>query len=148
MNRAETVRAIARSLQQDLEHYPQLFKLLQQQQQLMLARNSAALSELNQRLEQIYPPLKQRAAQRQQWLQALGLSGDPQGFEQLLQLLPPASREKLANSYQKLKQLMQDCQQQNEYNGKLLVKQQQLLNSLLNPQQTEQLDYGYKNHTP
>ncbi|WP_298439572.1 flagellar protein FlgN [uncultured Ferrimonas sp.] len=144
MSRADTLRTLAESIQQDLLTYPKLLAQLQKQQQLMLERDIDSLSELNQRLEQVYASLQARAAQRQQWLNELGFSSNADGFYDLLARLPSGSSAKLKQSYQRLKQLMHACQRQNDRNGQLLVKQQQLLNRLLNPhQQQQQLqDYG------
>ncbi|QIZ76803.1 flagellar export chaperone FlgN [Ferrimonas lipolytica] len=144
MSTNELIRALAKSIQQDVRHYQAIETQLQQQRQLMLDRALEQLTQLNFKLDKAYSQLQHHSQQRQQWLQTLGFSGDSDGFAALLTRLPKAVAQQLQDSHGKLLAQMRSCQMLNDRNGQLLIQQQQRLNQLLNPQQAQQQlnDYG------
>lgn len=96
----------------------QLLSLLQRETTVLEQRDTEALVALTEEKQQLLQVLEEKAAQRSRFLQADGLSQDKAGFEQLLERLgnPPTS----LHLWEKLHGLLEQCQRQNQLNGRLL----------------------------
>ncbi|MGI2258608.1 flagellar export chaperone FlgN [Shewanella sp. GXUN23E] len=128
------LQALIRGITQDVADYQQLQQLLASQRQLMLGRDNEALLEHNRHQDALVTRLSQSAEQRSQLLQAIGVSADGAGMDKLLRALPGAVALQVKDRWQQLLALGQSCQAANEQNGRLLVRQQELIRDLLHSQ--------------
>lgn len=122
---------VASDIATDLDAYAQLQALLDELHACLLARDSLAIEQLNQRIEPWLAALAERSGRRGKILGAFGLSVDAQGMQRLLGAYPVGQRETLQGQWQQLGQLVYDCRQRNERNGRLLAMHNDILNQLL-----------------
>ncbi|MGL4959061.1 MAG: flagellar protein FlgN [Plesiomonas sp.] len=133
MDHKSRVKILLQTLVQDVRDYQHILPLLQKQHMLMQQRDSRGLSDSNHQLQPLLHTLQQRATERGQHLQAIGLPADDQGMQALFRALPETLSASAQQQWQQLHQLICHCQQQNSDNGKLLAQQKQLVTQLLQP---------------
>nr|WP_321241453.1 flagellar protein FlgN [uncultured Tolumonas sp.] len=131
MNRDEISRALLSELHYELKAYQRLMNIMLEQHRLMATHQSAALTELNVREQQLLAVLRQQAQRRSQLLRLIGFNASEQGMKQFLAELPPSLLERVEPVWNKIYQQLRLCQAQNELNGRLLASQHDLLNRLL-----------------
>jgi Flagellar biosynthesis/type III secretory pathway chaperone len=136
-NTQSQVKTLLLELQQDVVDYRRLEGMLREQKTLLIQHDSAGLTLLHQKQTPLLEQLSGRAAARTQLLQKLGLQADDKGMEKLLGKLPAPLSLKANQLWQELHQLLQRCQAHNNWNGRLLAGQMELIHSLL------QMPQGY-----
>ncbi|MCL1038738.1 flagellar protein FlgN [Shewanella submarina] len=140
----ELLQALIRGIRRDLADYARLQELLTAQRQLMLGRDNDGLVEHNRVQDQLVAQLAQSASQRSQLLQRIGVTADAAGVEKLLKAMPASVAGQVQTMWQRLMALGAECQAANEQNGRLLVRQQELIRDLLQQSpssQTSSLGY-------
>ncbi len=143
VSKREQVQGLLRGVRLDIDGYKQLHALLVRQRDLMKRRDNAGLALHNDEQTKLCELLMERAKKRSVTLVALGFSGNSKGMEDLIARLPQASQQQVLLLWRNLVKLVKESQQFNEENGKLLVSQQEVINSLLNKQPESQNDYGH-----
>ena len=136
-NTQSQVKTLLLELQQDVADYRRLEGILLEQKTLLIQHDSVGLQQLNQKQSPLLEQLSGRAASRSQLLQKLGFQADDKGMEKLLKKLPSSVNVKATQLWQELHQLLQRCQAHNNWNGRLLAGQMELIHSLL------QIPQGY-----
>jgi flagellar biosynthesis protein FlgN len=125
----ELTKETARShLRQDISACQTLLGLLDAERQALKARDPEQLEDVIQNKTTLLQHLEQSARQRSQWV---ALSGAKQKSEtawlSLLAKLDPT----MESTWREFKDLLKVCQEQNEINGKLLARNQQVFERLL-----------------
>jgi flagella synthesis protein FlgN len=123
---------VAADIAADLNTYGQLQSLLDELHERLLARDTLAIEQLNQRIEPCLNALAECSARRGKVLRAFGLTADPEGMQRLLDAYPATQGETVRSQWQQLGQAVRDCRQRNERNGRLLAMHNDILNQLLN----------------
>lgn len=115
-------------LRQDISACQNLLTLLDSERQALKARNPEQLEEVIHNKTILLLHLEQSAKQRSQWVtqSAAGQKSESLWLG-LLRKLDPA----LENSWLEFRELLKTCQEQNEINGKLLARNQQVFDRLL-----------------
>jgi len=123
-----TKEIVKNHLRQDISACQTLLGLLDTERQALKARDPQQLEDVIQNKTTVLQHLEQSARQRGQWV---ALSGAKQKSETLwlglLTKLDPA----LESTWNEFKELLKVCQEQNEINGKLLARNQQVFERLL-----------------
>lgn len=123
-----TTEAAKNHLRQDISACQTLLRLLDAERQALKARDTQQLEDVIQNKTALLLHLEQSAKQRGLWV---SLSGAKQKSETLwlglLRQLDPA----LERTWGEFKELLKVCQEQNEINGKLLARNQQVFDRLL-----------------
>ena len=140
MSRDEISRALLSELNYELKAYQRLLNIMLEQHRLMATHQTAALTELNVREQQLLAVLKQQAQRRSQLLRRIGFNPDEQGMKQFMAELPTALYERVEPIWTKIYQQLRLCKAQNELNGRLLATQNDTLNRLLFGEPNQ--DYG------
>ena len=125
------VKTLLVDLQQDVADYQRLEGMLLQQRTLLIQHDSEGLQHLHQDQMPLLEILAQRAGTRHRLLSELGLTPDDKGMQKLLAKLPTPLAEKASGLWQELHTLLQHCQTNNDWNGRLLAGQMELIRSLL-----------------
>lgn len=125
----ELTKETAKShLRQDISACQTLLTLLDTERQALKARDPQQLEDVIQNKTALLLHLEQSARQRSQWV---ALTGTKQKSEpvwlDLLRKLDPA----MESTWGEFKDLLKVCQEQNEINGKLLARNQQVFDRLL-----------------
>ena len=117
-------------LVQDSSAVQKLKNLLLLERELLEQRKPEGLQDIVALKDQQLNTLSFNARQRQQLLQAAGLSANLAGWEELL-LRDPATHTLVA-SWQVLTAEFVECQKANEINGRMINRSKQTLTHLLN----------------
>ncbi|MGR5148926.1 flagellar export chaperone FlgN [Photobacterium alginatilyticum] len=134
-SQAELIKALLSELALDVKSYQQLERQLQQQETLLVNRDSQALLTHNAELQRLMQQLGERAQRRCEYLESLGVSADDTGMKRLLSALPAQYRQQGSALWQQLYELTLQCQARNNSNGRLLAQQKQMIDKLLKPEQ-------------
>ncbi|WP_440875233.1 flagellar export chaperone FlgN [Thalassotalea sp. PLHSN55] len=129
----QTIQLLVAGIKEDLTHFQRYHQLLIEQQSLMQQHNSEQLMLLNKRHEKYHHALLQQSNKRKKLLLELGLSADDAGMDAVISALSAKPAAQVQQMWHALKNLVAQCQQQNQRNGELLASQQQLLNKMLRP---------------
>jgi flagellar biosynthesis protein FlgN len=125
---AVTKEAVKNHLRQDINACQNLLNLLEGERQALKARNPQLLEEVIQNKTALLLHLEQSAKQRGQWVSQSGASQKSEAvWLDLLRKLDPATED----TWLEFKDLLKTCQEQNEINGKLLARNQQVFDRLL-----------------
>jgi len=130
----DQIKLLLQELKQDVQDYRRLQLMLLEQRDLLISHDSQGLQQLQERQHLLMETLSESARQRVARLRQLGLSADDQGMQRLLSRLPEPLRHQANASWHTLHQLLQQCQTQNDINGRLLASQVELVRKLLQPQ--------------
>lgn len=122
--------AIVRGIRSDLDRCAALIPLLETQQRLLAAADSERLAEVGATLVVALNELESSARSRSEYLMQLGLAGNGEGMQVLLDKLPPTLGAELAGLWQDLKNGLARCKALNERNGELLASQRMTLSHL------------------
>ncbi|GAA5645320.1 MULTISPECIES: flagellar protein FlgN [Vibrio] len=133
--KSQRIQTFFRSVGDDIKLYHQLLPLLKKQQTLYLAFNGPELSENIRQQVPILNQLSQSAQQRAQCMESLGLPASEQGVQSLLKVLPTTLRNQATRQWQSLHQLVDECQQCNQNNGKSSAAFHEMLSQLVSPGQ-------------
>lgn len=141
-NKRELVQHLIRDVRMDLDDYAHLKTLLVLQRELMQRRDNDALIEHNIRQTALCDKLAHRAATRSLQLSQLGFNADTYGMKKLISALPETIQPQLNLLWKNLQAKVEDSQQQNDVNGKLLAMQQASIKRVLQRDEHDQIDYG------
>lgn len=144
-SKRELLQQLVRDIRQDITDYQKLKVMLTTQRQLMMHHDNQRLIDHNRQQDQLVAELHCRSARRCQLLVQIGVSADAMGMDKLIKALPAASGQQFAKFWQQLKQLVIEAQQANEQNGQLLVRQQEMIDSLI---ASDPLETGTRLTTP
>lgn len=116
-------------IKQDIQACTQLLQLLDEERQALKSRDLEKLEEIIQNKATNLQHLEQSARLRGTWVTQNSEPSETQekAWLALLRQNPPSIEEQ----WQKFKTLLQQCQEQNEINGKLLARNQQVFSRLL-----------------
>jgi flagella synthesis protein FlgN len=115
-------------LQQDLSACRDLLALLDLERQALKSRDTEQLEGVIQNKAALLQHLEQSAKQRGQWVAQPGAAPKSEMvWLTLLRKLDPG----LEKTWNEFKGLLKECQEQNEINGKLLTRNQQVFERLL-----------------
>ena len=131
-NAAQRVKGLIQDLAEDRKRYQTLTGLLENQRHHIVARDAAALEEVNQQIMALYEQLSKSSQQRYASLNALGITPGSEGMTSLIARLPAAHRPTVSALWQGLQEQALTCQSINDYNGALMNMQQEILGNLLN----------------
>ena len=131
-NAAQRVKGLIQDLAEDRKRYQTLTGLLENQRHHIVARDAAALEEVNQQIMALYQQLSKSSQQRYASLNALGINPGSEGMTSLIARLPAAHRPTVSALWQGLQEQALACQTINDYNGALMNMQQEILGNLLN----------------
>lgn len=127
--RVPDANAIAVQLQGDIAACEALLQLMQDERAALQARDSEALGQIIEDKASHLIKLEQSALTRAEWARNLKSDSPENAWGELLENL---QQPELAQQWQQLKQLMDECRVQNEVNGKLLARSQHTFGRLLN----------------
>lgn len=131
MSPKECLQQIVSGVQLDLADYQQLKRLLNEQHSLLRRRDVRALTDLLTRQQSLLTRLRDNAGLRTQLLSQLGLDASDHGMRDLMNRLPAPLTTRLSPQWKQLQQLVSQCQQQNDINGRLLVTQYEVIRRML-----------------
>lgn len=126
-----TPQAIERLLSTDISVARRLIELLQEENDALISRDRANLDTLITEKQQLMEKLDFNSNQRSRWIKPMvDSSGKPQEecWQQLVESLDDGS---LTPLWQEFQDLINDCKQHNERNGKLISRGQNTLRQLL-----------------
>ena len=110
-----------------------LLSLLEREQAALKSHDRSDLSALLADKQQCTAALEQGAQLRRQLLQAAGLAGGEGAWQRALQALEQRHGcSGLCDSWSALTDLLRQCRERNEINGKMITRGQQTMNRLLN----------------
>lgn len=126
---------------QDIDACRNLLQLLEQEREALKSRDVDALEEVIQKKSGNLMHLEQSARQRSAWVaqqqnrqQQNQPSAQPKPKEKaeaVWQALIRATKPEVKNQWEEFRALLRQCQEQNEINGKLLARNQQVFSRLL-----------------
>ncbi|MGL6260602.1 flagellar protein FlgN [Vibrio sp. WXL103] len=133
MSKTAIIKAFIQGVQADVQDYQTLLKVMRSQHEWMTKRESQRLEAAAGKQQKFLAKLTGRAEERSKMLEQIGVSADATGVKRLIAALPSHVAEPLQASWNKLHHLVNECQVQNERNGKLLTMQQSILTELTQP---------------
>lgn len=129
LTRAAAMQLVVAGIGADLQAYPALLALLQQQFDAALHHQSAQLGAVAQQIEAATSELDQRRRQRQ--LLLARLLGPAGRMPQLFALLKPEPRARVEAQWQTLEALLLECKRLGKRNSDLLVDQYSIMQRVL-----------------
>jgi flagella synthesis protein FlgN len=137
--REQLLQVIEQDVRQDCADYLALRGSMQELYQQLLERNCRQIDLLNEQITTLVEQVRARAGRRSKILAVFRLGGDSAAMRQLLSHYPRARSEHLQQVWQQLGQLVVQCKQLNERNGKLLAMHNDILDQLLGDGRNPQL---------
>ncbi|MFL9593208.1 flagellar export chaperone FlgN [Aeromonas schubertii] len=134
MTPRQRLQALIQGVQQDLGRYQRLCQLLDEQYQLLGTHDVEGLTRFNLTLTGLMGEVQASAQARCQQLRAFGLEPDQQGMASLIGRLPEPVQRRFSPLWLRLEQLLIQCKQKNERNGRLLAGQVETIRQLLGQQ--------------
>jgi flagella synthesis protein FlgN len=129
LSRPAAMQLVLAGIAADLQGYPALLALLQEQFEAALRHQSARLGELAEQIAAAAAALEQRRCQRQ--LLAARLLGPAGRMPQLFALLKSAPRARMEQDWAALEQMVIDCKRAGKRNSDLLVEQYSIMQRVL-----------------
>jgi flagella synthesis protein FlgN len=114
---------------QDISACRNLLQLLEQERDALKARDLTALEDVIQNKSANLQHLEQSAKQRSIWVASQKQPKD--SVEDTWLALLRTCKPQVEQTWGELKDLLRECQEQNEINGKLLARNQQVFSRLL-----------------
>jgi flagellar biosynthesis protein FlgN len=124
-----TLEIASQHIKQDVANCHQLLELLASEQHALKSRNPELLEDIIRKKSAALSRLEQNAKLRGQWIAQMPKAD--QKAESLWLTLLQHLNPKLKSEWVTLKQLFIECQNQNEINGKLLARNQQIFGRIL-----------------
>lgn len=123
-----TAKVLFEHIQQSTQAADRMIELLNHESQLLKQRETQQLEALLTEKNQCLADIATGARQRRLWLEQLGLNTDQENW---LGLLQENGGQKFLQSWQELNAKLQQCQQLNDVNGKMIARGRQTINRLL-----------------
>lgn len=140
----QRIQQLIIGIRQDCGRYADLRQLLLNQYRLLASHDVAGLTEHNRQQTRLMGEIQHQVRLRCEHLQALGLKPDERGMAILIGKLPSPLRQQVDEQWQRLEQLLLQCRNQNEQNGRLLAGQIETIHTLLG----QESSYGRQEHFP
>ena len=112
----------------DIDACEKLLMCLEKEREALKARDADALGEIIEQKVGYLSHLEESAKTRTAWAQANNATSTDDSWKAILNGL---NNNKVKQDWAKLKTLLEDCRTQNEVNGKLLSRNQQVYSRLL-----------------
>jgi flagella synthesis protein FlgN len=109
-----------RLFDQEIEAAARLAQILDQEHAALAGNDPALLEQSVAEKHQMVARLDALGQQRMAALQTAGFSPDRDGVESCIHQSDPDSRRGLANSWERLHNLLEQCRRRNEANGRML----------------------------
>ncbi|SEM63193.1 flagella synthesis protein FlgN [Pseudomonas sp. ok272] len=129
--REQLLKVVEQDVQLDCTDYLSLRDLMQGLYQQLLERNSPQIDQLNAQVVTLIDQVRLRAQRRSKILTAFAFAPDNAALQQLFLQFPPSRGDALRHAWAQLAQLVAQCKQLNERNGKLLAMHNDILSQLL-----------------
>jgi flagella synthesis protein FlgN len=126
---ALTQETLLQHIGQDIDACRNLLQLLNQEREALKSRDLTALEDVIQSKSANLLHLEQSAKQRSTWIAGKVNPNNP--AEAAWQTLLRSHAPHVQKNWDELRELLQECQEQNEINGKLLARNQQVFSRLL-----------------
>lgn len=127
--RQETMQRLLQGVADDMQAYPQLAALLEQQFEGAVRHQSARLAELADTISALVDALQQRRAERVALVQRL--LGPTGTMAQAFALLKNAARERMEADWITLEKWVIECKRLGKRNSDLLVEQYSIMQRVL-----------------
>jgi flagella synthesis protein FlgN len=128
-DRQEVMKRLLHGVAEDMQAYPQLAELLEQQFQGAIRHQHARLAELADSLSALVDQIQQRREQRVALVQRL--LGPTGTMAQAFALLKNSARERMEADWMTLEQLVIECKRLGKRNSDLLVEQYSIMQRVL-----------------
>lgn len=129
--REQLLDVIEQDIQQDHGDYLNLRGLMHGLYTQLLLRDCQQIDQLNAQINHLIEQLRLRAQRRNKILTAFGIMAGTEAMHTLFAAFPAARTEQLHKAWSRLTQLVIECKQLNERNGKLLSMHNDILSKLL-----------------
>lgn len=129
MTRQDAMRALLAGIADDLQAYPALQDLLEQQFQAALRHQGARLGEVAEAISTLVDTLQARRVRRVALAQRL--LGPTANMAQAFALLKNAAREKIESDWKTLETMVVECKRLSKRNGDLLLEQHSIMQRVL-----------------
>ena len=116
-------KTIFETIDEELDLFAELHEVLNEQQQLLLNRDTAGLQEAAGDITFLLDQTRTCRSTRSEELKKLGIKNSPQGME--IFMLSHGS-ERYQTDWQKLTELVEECKKINQINGETLRMQQEM----------------------
>lgn len=126
---APNAAAVAEQIAQDTAACQALLQLMQAEREALQKRDADTLGNVIEQKAHYLQQLERSAKTRTTWAQQVQAADPDSAWHQLLHNL---RQPELQQQWNALKELMVECRQQNETNGKLLARSQHTFGRLLN----------------
>ena len=129
MTRQDAMRALLAGIADDLQAYPALQALLEQQFHAALRHQAAQLGQVAEAISALVDSLQARRAQRVALAQRL--LGPTANMAQAFALLKNAAREKIESDWKTLETMVVECKRLSKRNSDLLLEQHSIMQRVL-----------------
>ena len=129
LQRQDLMKRLLHGVAEDMQAYPQLAELLEQQFQGAIRHQHARLAELADSLSALVDQIQQRREQRVALVQRL--LGPTGTMAQAFALLKNSARERMEADWMTLEQLVIECKRLGKRNSDLLVEQYSIMQRVL-----------------
>jgi flagella synthesis protein FlgN len=129
LDRQEIMKRLLQGVAEDMQAYPQLAALLEQQFQSAVKHRNAHLAELADTISVLVDSMQLRREQRVALVQRL--LGPTGTMAQAFALLKNAARERMETDWKTLEQLVVECKRLGKRNSDLLVEQYSIMQRVL-----------------
>ncbi len=128
-DRQDLMKQLLHGVAEDMQAYPQLAALLEEQFQGALRHQSARLAELAEQISTLVDSMQARRQQRV--VLAQRLLGSTGTMAQAFALLKNAARERMEADWKTLEQQVLECKRLGKRNSDLLVEQYSIMQRVL-----------------
>lgn len=121
----DTGRTMAQVLHQQIAEAEKMEGLLIEENQALIKRDASAIEQCTRLKNELGETLARLALEQQQLLNKAGLSLSRTGIDQFIANSPQAEKLRLKDTFQRLHQLLDQCQRQNLINGNIIASNRQ-----------------------
>jgi len=124
-------QSLLKILEQDSNLSTHLVSLLKEERESLELRQFKTYSDILARKQRTLVDLESTDVQRRTLMQAMGFSGDNEGFLAFLKLIPYQWQKKFTLLWDQLTTSLQQCDSLNKINGKILLHSQIAIDRLM-----------------
>jgi len=124
-------QSLLKILEQDSNLSAHLVSLLKEERESLELRQFQTYSDILARKQRTLVDLESTDVQRRSLMQAMGFSGDNEGFLAFLKLIPYQWQKKFTLLWDQLTNSLQQCDSLNKINGKILLHSQIAIDRLM-----------------
>ena len=126
----EIIKSLLNNLQKDVAKLNVLISSLEKQYELLSARRTDELKQLNSEILNLLDNLNESNKDREAYLRKLGLPVNKSGMQMLREKLPSPLKEAMAKLLEELAMKSSVCSMMNEKSGHMLSTQRQIISRL------------------